>query len=123
MYSKLWQTQLAPAPDKKVQTTELAQTRVLPAAVQQTTKLMPYGMLTKPTRHFFSDGDGLWGEHNPHFGSEKTGDGGGNPAQVLALPPWAMKRGAWGWWLVWGMVMTSRVEGSNLRVGGWKAQN
>jgi len=29
---------------------------VLPTMLLQTTKLMPYGMLTKPTRHFFSDG-------------------------------------------------------------------
>ena len=33
-----------------------------------------YGMLRRASRHFFSDGDGLWGEHNPHFGSSKTGD-------------------------------------------------
>eukprot|EP00960_Hanusia_phi_P078386 768812-Hanusia_phi.AAC.1 len=55
------------------------------------TKLLPYGMLSRPTRHFFSDGslllagavaralskrtgDGLWGEHNPHFGSQTDGD-------------------------------------------------
>jgi hypothetical protein len=29
---------------------------VLPTMLLQTTKLMPFGMLTKPTRHFFSDG-------------------------------------------------------------------
>mmetsp|Transcript_42633 Transcript_42633/g.114131 ORF Transcript_42633/g.114131 Transcript_42633/m.114131 type:complete len:86 (-) Transcript_42633:79-336(-) len=56
--------------------TELLQATVLPKAVQvqQTTKLVPYGMLRTPTRHFFSDGDGLWGEHNPHFGKQKMGD-------------------------------------------------
>jgi hypothetical protein len=77
--------------------TELLQSTVLPSSlVQQTTKLIPYGMLRTPTRHFFSDGieleqwclhlftlalmvpfssgDGLWGEHNPHFGKQKMGD-------------------------------------------------
>mmetsp|Transcript_12714 Transcript_12714/g.29666 ORF Transcript_12714/g.29666 Transcript_12714/m.29666 type:complete len:89 (-) Transcript_12714:154-420(-) len=64
------------APEGK--TTELVQTTgvVLPQAAtkQQTTMLVPYGMLKSPTRHFFSDGDGLWGEHNPHFGNQKQGD-------------------------------------------------
>ena len=34
-----------------------AERPVLPTQLLQTTKLSPYGMLTGPTRHFFSDGD------------------------------------------------------------------
>ena len=43
--------------DPAARPVELLQTPVLPtAAVQQTTKLSPYGILRTPTRHFFSDG-------------------------------------------------------------------
>lgn len=77
-HSKLTGQDLLAAGKRPQQKMELVQTSavVLPkaACVQQKTMLVPYGMLTTPTRHFFSDGDGLWGEHNPHFGTQAQGD-------------------------------------------------
>ncbi|EKX40638.1 hypothetical protein GUITHDRAFT_154042 [Guillardia theta CCMP2712] len=67
MFDKLWR-------NKEDQTASSRQAGRPQTSELLQTKLLPYGMLSRPTRHFFSDGDGLWGEHNPHFGSSKDGD-------------------------------------------------
>lgn len=72
MFSKAWKQELLEKPQAKPAVSEGV---VLPfGSRQQTTMLEPYGMLRHVTRHFFSDGDGLWGEHNPHFGKQSQGD-------------------------------------------------